>query len=80
MVVQIGSSQWVVLSLRDNPTFLHENEVAPASRGKILTVLDDLQKQSHLQVGLAVVIDVDEHFVKVTYLFEGLFCFELLSD
>ena len=59
--------------------FLQENEIAPANRGKLLAITDDLQKHSHLQVDLAVVIDVGQHFVKATYTLEedGPICFLL---
>ena len=74
----------VMLLFGDVAPFLRENEIAPANRGKILAILDDPQKYSCLQVELAVVIDVGEHFVKATYSLEGdgplvFSCFEVLS-
>jgi hypothetical protein len=50
----------VMLYFGDIGPFLQENEIAPANRGKILAILNDPQKNSRLQVGLAVVIDVGE--------------------
>ena len=82
-------SRWEVLKqvmqyFGDVAPFLRENELAPANRGKILAIMDDLQKRSRLQVELAIVIDVGEQFVKATYSLEGdgplvFSCFEVLS-
>ena len=73
-----------MLYFGDIAPFLQENEIAPANRGKILAILNDPQKISHLQVELAVVINVGEQFVKATYSLEGdgplvFSCFEVLS-
>ena len=73
-----------MLYFGDIEPFLSENEVAPACRGKVLAILNDPQKKSHLQVELAVVIDVGEQFVKATYSLEGdgplvFTCFEVLT-
>ena len=85
----VGGLEWevlkqVMLSFGDVAPFLRENELAPANRGKILAILDDQQKCSRLQVELAIVIDVGEHFVKAIYSLEGdgplvFSCFEVLS-
>ena len=50
----------------------------------MLAILNDPQKKSHLQVELAVVIDVGKQFVKATYSLEGdgplvFTCFEVLT-
>ena len=63
---------------------MSENELAPAYRTKILTILGDPQKSALLQVELAVIVDTGEHFVKATYTLEGngllvYTCFEILS-
>jgi hypothetical protein len=82
-------SRWEVLKqamlyFGDIEPFLHENEVAPAYKGRVLAILNDPQKKSRFQVKLAVVIDVGEQFVKATYSLEGdgplvFTCFEVLS-
>ena len=74
----------VMLYFGDVSPFLQENEIAPATRGKIITILGDPVKNVLLQVELAVVVDVGEHFVKATYSMEGggllvFLCFEVLS-
>lgn len=69
-------NQWEVLKQAmlyhgDITPFLHENEPAPASRGKLLAPLGDPIRSALLQIELAVVSDVGEHLVKATYLLEG---------
>ena len=65
--------------------FLQENvDVSPSTRGKLIEIITNPIKKSYLMVGLAVVIDVGEHFVKATYNLEAdnslvLSCFEILS-
>ena len=66
--------------------FLEENPVlAPATRRKLLSILQDSQKNSKLQLELAAVIDVGEPFVKATYKLEGdgalvFSCFDVLAS
>ena len=50
--------------------FLQEN-VSPATCGKLIEILTHPYKKAFLMVELAVVIDIGEHFVKVTYSLEG---------
>ena len=61
----------VMLYFGDVLPFLQENELAPANRGKLLTILSDPLKSNLLQVELAVVMDVGEQFVKATYSLKG---------
>ena len=73
-----------MLYFGDIVPFLQENELAPATRGKILAILGDPVKSTRLQVELAILMDVGEHFVKATYSLEGdgplvFSCFEVLS-
>ena len=56
-----------MLYFGDIAPFLQENDLSPAGRGKILGILADPQKKILLQVELAVVVDIGEHFVKATY-------------
>ena len=76
----------VMLYFGDIVPFLQENELAPATAtcGKILAILGDPVKSTRLQVELAILMDVGEHFVKATYSLEGdgplvFSCFEVLS-
>ena len=74
----------VMLYFGDIVPFLQENELASATRGKILAILGDPVKSTRLQVELAILMDVGEHFVKATYSLEGdgplvFSCFEVLS-
>ena len=53
-------------------SFLEENsDLVPATRQKLLTILQDTQKGLNLQLELAPVIDAGEPFVKATYKLEG---------
>ena len=66
--------------------FLEENpDLAPATRRKLLSILQDSQKNSKLQLELAAVIDAGEPFVKATYKLEGngalvFSCFDVLAS
>ena len=56
-----------MLYFGDMAPFVSENKAGPANCSKILAILGDSRKCALLQVELAVVIDVGEHFVKATY-------------
>ena len=63
--------------------FLQENDISPATRGKLIDIFSNPQRKPYLMVELAVVIDIGEHFVKATYSLEGdgplaFSCFEVL--
>lgn len=81
----MGGSQTSPASVWRYSTFFEENcELSPATRAKLLSVLHDPLKRASLQIELAVVIDLGEHFVKATYTLEGdgplaFTCFEVLS-
>ena len=66
--------------------FLEENpDLAPATRKKLLGILQDSPKNSKLQLELATVIDAGEPFVKATYTLEGdgalvFGCFDVLAS
>ena len=66
--------------------FLEENpDLAPATRRKLLAILQDTQKSFKLQLELAAVIDAGEPFVKATYNLEGdgplvFGCFDVLAS
>ena len=52
--------------------FLESNsDFAPATRGKLLSILNDPQQNQNLMVELAVTIDAGMPFVKATYNLEG---------
>jgi len=58
------------LSYPDIQPFLFENEgLAPATREKLLTILED--DEIRLRVELAATVDAGELFVKATYDLEG---------
>ena len=69
----------------DVESFLRTNEdLAPATRGKLLGYFNDMQKKVCLQIEMAVVVDVGIHFVQATYMLEGdgplaLTCYEAIS-
>ena len=70
----------------DLETFLrrHDN-LAPATRNKLLQHLDDPTKKALLQLELAVIVDAGMPFVQATYKLEGdgplaLECYEVISS
>ena len=84
-------SQWEVYEqlmtlFGDVLPFLEENtDLAPATRQKLLTILQDTQKSLNLQLELAAVIDAGEPFVKAMYKLEGdgalvFKCFDVLAS
>ena len=59
-------------------------DISPATRGKLLTMLNDQQQRPYLMVELAVTVDAAMPFVKATYYLEGdgplpLSCYETIS-
>ena len=66
--------------------FVEENsDLAPATRQKLLSILQDIQKYSNLQLELAAVIDAGKPFVQATYRLEGdgalvFSCFDVLAS
>lgn len=66
--------------------FLEENtDLAPATHRKLLSILQNPQKNSKLQLELAAVIDAGESFVRATYKLEGdgavvFDCFDVLAS
>ena len=73
------------LYLGDVEPFLCESEdIAPATRGKLLAFFSDPNKKAVLQIELAAIIDWGEPFVKATYKLEGdgplaLVCYEVID-
>ena len=69
----------------DVASFLEANsDLSPATRANLLSVLNDPQQKSYLQVELAVTVDAGMPFVKATYNLEGdgplvLRCYEIIS-
>ena len=64
--------------------FLENTGLSPATRGKLLSILNDPRQKSYLMVELAVTVDAGMPFVKATYNFEGdgplaLTCYETIS-
>ena len=56
----------------DIEPFLRQNDdVGLATRIKLLSFFDDLQKHALLQLKIAAMVDWGEPFVKATYLLEG---------
>ena len=50
----------------DLQPFLEDTSVSPATRGKLLAILQNPQEKAHLMVELAVTIDAGMPFVKAT--------------
>ena len=75
----------VMLYFGDIAPFLEENpELSPATRGKLLEMLQNTSIQAHIQTEIAGIVDADEVIVKATYSLEGdgplaFHCFEILS-
>ena len=69
----------------DVQPFLEEDtSVSPATKGKLLAILQTPERKAHLMVELAVTIDAGMPFVKATYNLEGdgslaLTCYESIS-
>ena len=56
----------------DVESFLRTNEdLAPATRGKLLGYVNDMQNKVCLKIEIAVVVDVGIHFVQATYIHAG---------
>ena len=70
----------------DVQPFLEVNtSISPATRGKLLGMLQNPQEKAYLMVELAVTVDVALPFVKATYVLEGdgplaLSCYETISS
>ena len=57
----------------DVQPFLEENtSVSPATRGKLLAILQNPRTKAHVMVELAVTIDGGTPFVKAAYNLEGV--------
>ena len=73
-------------SFGDVELFLRRNEdLAPATRTKLLHYFDDPNKKAYLQIQLAVSVDAGMPFVKATYTLEGdgplaFQCYEIMSS
>lgn len=66
------------------PFLLGNSDIAPATNKKLVTFLQDKQKNTYFQLELASIIDWGEHFVKATYFLEGdgplaLKCYERIN-
>jgi len=70
----------------DLETFLRRHDdLAPATRNKLLQHLDDPTKKAYLQLKLAVIVDTGLPFVQATYKLEGdgplaLECYKMISS
>jgi hypothetical protein len=70
----------------DVQPFLEEStSISPATRGKLLDMLQNPQEKAYLMVELAVTVDAALPFVKATYVLEGdgplaLSCYETISS
>ena len=53
------------------PFLIRNQDLGPALRPKLLNIITDVNSRSYLQMELAAVIDVGEHFIKATYNLEG---------
>ena len=66
--------------------FLEENDdVAPASKLKLLRIIRDSDKLAHLKIELAATADIGEPFIKTCYYLEGdgplaLHCYESVEN
>ena len=83
-------SRWEVMNqvmvyFGDLVPFLQSNpELSPATRRKLLDMLNDPNVNAHIRIKLAAIIDAGAPFVKATYKLEGdgalaLYCFEILN-
>ena len=83
-------SRWEVIDqllkmFRDIQPFLEGNaDIGPASRSKMLAILQDSQKKTYLMIEMAIVVDAGRYFVQATYNLEGdgplvLKCYEQLE-
>ena len=68
-------SKWEVIrhlhdAFGDVPSFLESDDL-PASKSKLLEILNDPPKNRKLQMEIAVTVDAGEPFVKATYRLEG---------
>ena len=68
-----------------SPIVEENSDLAPATRQKLLSILQDTQKYSNLQLELAAVIDAGKPFVQATYRLEGdgalvFSCFDVLAS
>lgn len=69
----------------DVERFLKDNtDIAPATRKKLLTYFENIEKKQHLLLEIAIVVDVGVHFVKATYILEGdgalaLSCYDTIT-
>lgn len=62
----------VLLQFGDIELFLQQNQhLGPATRSKLLDILQDPQSAAILKVELAAVVDIGSYFVKGTYNLEG---------
>lgn len=75
----------IMVQFGDVEPFLRCNEdIAPATKAKLLSFFTDNEKKSKLKIELAIVIDYGKNFVKATYDLEGdgsliLRCFEIID-
>ena len=75
----------IMVQFGDVEPFLRRNEdIAPATKAKLLSFFTDNERKSKLKMELAVVIDYGENFVKATYDLEGdgpliFHCFEIID-
>ena len=75
----------IMVQFGDVEPFLHCNEdIAPATKSKLLSFFTDNKKKSKLKMELAIVIDYGQNFLKATYDLEGdgpliLRCFEIID-
>ena len=53
------------------PFFTNNTDIGPSIRPKVIEILTNLQQRALLQIELAAVIDLGEHFIKATYHIEG---------
>ena len=53
------------------PGFLQCNELAPATTGKLLKIIDEAPACRKLKMELAITVNAMEPFVKATYVLEG---------
>ena len=77
-------NQLMVLFSDVQPFLEEHTNISPATRGKLLAILQNPQEKAHLMVELAVTIDAGMPFVKATYNLEGdgplaLICYETIS-
>ena len=69
----------LLTAFNDVVTFLANDDLPPATSGKLLEILNDPAKPRKLKMEIAITVDAMEAFVKATYKLEGISCLQSSS-